>query len=286
VKTAVRTSKATTCLLAIYVIGINVWLFLAHAGDSLSDKGGGTVLGKFVYDTFSNPINAYTFVLAVFTILLAGAAFFQLLEMRKSSAVAILNAKTAYETLVVTNRPWISVDIGVVGDFVFTQQNEVRVAFEFTLKNVGSSPAANVEVDAKLISFLGDVRPIQKEIADKNRSRPGQLGHSGITIFPGEVVVQRYSLPISWEEIEAFNQKFAEDTDGILKPFWLRPILVGCVDYKFTFAEGHRQTGFILNLYHVAQTNPHGTFVFELAQGTFPANTLQLRRDFMAVPPD
>lgn len=64
------------------------------------------------------------------------------------------------------------------------------------------------------------------------------------------------------------------------------PTLVGVVDYKFTFAEGHHQTGFILDLRKRDVANPNIALHFDIQEGTVPRSRLWLIQGFMSVPPD
>jgi hypothetical protein len=181
----------------------------------------------------------------------AGLAFFgwrQSKDMKASIVVAKVAADAAKEsadvakdTLVATNRPWISVGISIGSDLTYDGQGDARVIINFVLKNVGKSPAANVQIDAEIVPIFGDTRPFQKAIADRNKIRPAGLGNLGVTLFPDEIQTHSHNLPISRASIDTHVKKMAADFgDDAAKKMGLTFLatLVGCVDYKFTFAEG------------------------------------------------
>jgi len=146
-----------------------------------------------------------------------------------------------------SNRPWINVEPQVGSDLTYDAQGDARIVINFFLQNVGKFPAANVHVDAEFVLIFGDSRPAQQAIADRNKARPAGLGSFGVTIFPGPPSVHSINLGISRKDIEAHHTdmlgRLGNPKDGI--PYQFLPALVGVVDYKFTFAEGYHQTGFI-----------------------------------------
>jgi hypothetical protein len=187
------------------------------------------------------------------------------------------------------NRPWVSVHPEIGSDLTYDAQGNARVVINFILQNVGKFPAANVQVDAEIVPIFGDARPLQKAIADRNNLRPAGLGNLGVTIFPGPPQIISLNLPISHTAIEAFNKKmvvnYGADEAKKMGMMYL-PTLVGVVDYKFTFAEGHHQTGFILDLRMRDLKHPNLALGFNVKDGTIPKSRLWLIQGFISVPPD
>jgi hypothetical protein len=68
-------------------------------------------------------------------------------DMQASIAAAEKSADIAERTIAATQRPWISIDIGINGDLVFDANGNAKVHLLFTLNNIGRSPATNVRVN-------------------------------------------------------------------------------------------------------------------------------------------
>lgn len=238
-------------------------------------------------------IARYNFWLTIFTGVLAFVAIIQIgflisadLIAGRSANAAKESADVARDTLIATNRPWVSVDIGIGSDLVYDTEGNARITINFLLKNVGKSPAANVQIIPKIAVIFGDSKSIQKEIAAAVRMKPPGLGNLGVTLFPGDTQLHAQSLPISRADIDAFNKKMAADYGEMSIGTAFLPTLVGCVDYKFTFTEGHHQTGFILDLRRRDPATPNAAFGFDIKDGNVAANRLSLIQGFIGVPPD
>lgn len=233
-------------------------------------------------------------LLAVFTFLLFLAGVGQgvfLYRADQATHIAADAAKqsadVAEKTLVATNRPWISVGISIGSDLTYDTQGDARVVINFVLKNVGNSPAANVQILSEIPVVFGDARPFQKAISDREKLRPAGLGNLGVTLFPGETQTHARNLPISRVSIEEFRRNMIADNGWPEDmPMAFLPTLVGCVDYKFTFAEGHHQTGFILELRKRDVANPNLALNFDVQEGAIPAHRLWLTQGFVGIPPD
>jgi hypothetical protein len=190
-----------------------------------------------------------------------------------------------------SNRPWISLQPEIGSDLTYDEQGNARIVINFILQNVGKFPAANVQIDAEIIPVFGDARPFQKAIAERNRLRPAGLGNLGVTVFPGPPQVHSQNLRIPRAAIEAFHKKIISDfgveakAEAKMGVTYL-PSLVGVVDYEFTFAEGHHQTGFILDLRKKDPRNPNAALHFDVQEGTIPKSRLWLIQGLMSVAPD
>jgi hypothetical protein len=244
--------------------------------------------------TTDDPIAFFTFWLVVLTAVLSVAAvvqFFFLLRADKTARISAEAAKksanVARDTLIVNNRPWMAVSISIGSDLTYDQQGDARVVIVFMLKNVGNSPAANVTVHAEIVPVFGDPMPFQKELSDRAKLRPDSLNIDGVTLFPGETQTHAHDLPITLASIQEYAQRIAANCGDEITKAWsgtFLPTLVGCVDYKFTFEEGHHQTGFILDLRRRDTATPDTAMHFDFAKAV-PAERLWLIQGFIGVPP-
>jgi len=245
---------------------------------------------------FPDSTAVFNLFLMIFTGVLAFGGLIQLNLLTRAEHIAAdtaqaakQSAEVAKDTLVATNRPWISVDIGIASDLTYDAQGDARIVIKFILKNVGKSPATNVRIEPEFAVIFGDSRPFQKAISDRQKLRPAGLGNLGVTLFPGETQIHSHNLPISRVAIDTYIKKMAADYgEEAAKTMGMSflPTLVGCVDYKFTFAEGHHQTGFILDLRKRDPTNPNIALHFDIAEGTIPADRLWLIQGFIGIAPD
>jgi hypothetical protein len=268
-----------------------------HPTAEKSDKGNNTQEKEIAFFDrwFPDSTAVFNLFLMIFTGVLAFGGLYQLSLLGRAEHIATETAQAAKQsadvakdTLVATNRPWISVDIGIVSDLTYDAQGDARIEIKFDLKNVGKSPAANIVIDAEIVPIFGDAKSLQKTISDRNNARPPTLGDLGITLFPGDERTMVINLPISRASIEASNkevwglsgEKTVDKTDLVYFP-----TLLGCVDYKFTFSPGHHQTGFILNLRKRDWSHPNASLGFNVKDGTIIRNDLWLTQGFIGVPP-
>lgn len=186
-----------------------------------------------------------------------------------------------------TERPWIRVASPTIGSpLTYDGNGDARIVINFVLTNTGKTPAINVELEAEIHPIFGDTRPMLKAVCDRQKLRSPKAGLLGISLFPGES--QRYglNLPITRAEIEAFNKNMIRDFGpgwGKGKQ-WITPLLVGCANYKFTFAEDHHQTPFVYSLGEGKNIGP-----INVEEGPVPMSKLTLQRylgGWISAPPD
>jgi hypothetical protein len=101
----------------------------------------------FIGETLKDPAAVFTFALAVIGVLQAGLFAIQLWFMRKSlkdTAAGVLEAieanKNSQKNFAADQRPWILISEPKIG-----MQDEEIVVFSAKAKNIGKSPAFNVE---------------------------------------------------------------------------------------------------------------------------------------------
>ena len=86
-------------------------------------------------------------------------------------------------------RPWIPPEIELASGWTWTPQGEGRVTLRFTLRNIGRSPATNVDVRTEIfpygLGFLETPAAVQKKLSQSKRRDALAPGEGmGWTIFP------------------------------------------------------------------------------------------------------
>jgi hypothetical protein len=161
----------------------------------------------------------WTEIVTVFlTLIIAAAAIWsawifqgQLIEARRATGFTQRQLEAAV-------RPWISAELAISGPITFDQQG-ARVDFTLWLKNVGHSPALNVDVNHKIINRQSG--PPFSEIKQECRGIPW-----GDTIFPEDKPwPRRFALPADPSELDR-SRTFT----GIRQQELLLNI-IGCIDY-------------------------------------------------------
>ena len=148
---------------------------------------------------------------------------------RQNALAAEKSARIAEDTLVATQRPWVTADIQVGGPLRY-DVNGANITVRFILRNIGHSPAMHVWIDAQVTAptFLAgdqwDLQGQQRQIISDLRSRPPYP--YGYVIFPGMTAVQDFTLMISQDELKKITKNvefIAPTVDGSCKlPFSLR----------------------------------------------------------------
>ena len=177
-----------------------------------------------------------------------------------------------------THRPWIPPDIQLASGWTWTPDGDGQVTLRFTLQNIGSSPATNVDVRTRIFPLgWGFLSPpeAQKSLSQSERRDPIAPGEGmGWTIFPNSPPrILDITMSISAADLEksrlAFKAEFPE-----INITTVHPIIVGCITYRF-IGEQH-QTGFIVELSRIDIDKPHLTFVLDPVQGNIPIGRLRL----------
>lgn len=151
-------------------------------------------------------------------------------------------------------RPWIKTEISFASDLTYSE-TRMSVTFHFALKNVGRSPALNVDGFPSLrptilfpaltgyIDLLEPMKEIRKycddfssDLAKLTRSAPW-----GAIVYPGETFEKDEAASIDIADIKrtlpAFNPAV------IAKPEPAAPILMlSCIDYQANLESRHHQT--------------------------------------------
>ncbi len=180
-----------------------------------------------------SPLGVISVVTAVGSAGIASASF----------SVAQRSSEIAERSLIAANRPWIKVDIEVGGAILFND-NGANFTLNYSLKNIGHSPATNVWVSAKAITPMfskdgtGTFNPrgeLLRIIADRKNDAPGPFGFA---LFPEETIVQPMTVSISKEELARATA---------IGPV-IYPRIVGSVSYRMGFDSQPHQSGFIVEV--------------------------------------
>ncbi len=177
------------------------------------------------------------------------------------------------------HRPWIPPDIQLASGWTWTADGEGRVTLRFTLRNIGRSPATNVNVRTEIFpSGWGFPNPAaaQKKLSQSERRDPIAPGEGmGWTIFPNSA--PRYldiTMSISAADFEKSRLAWKATYPELDNNTTVSPVIVGCITYRFV-GEQH-QTGFMLELSRIEPGEFHRTFVLDPAHGEIPIDRLRL----------
>jgi hypothetical protein len=185
-----------------------------------------------------------TLTICITTIFYTVFSALQWTATNKAANAAKSAADTAANQLELFDRPWVTIDASIASPLTY-DGTAVRIAFSFTPKNIGQSPAQNVLIVPELIPvFMGDdVRKEQQRICDG----AGQINSMfpRYVLFPNEPFVEPFALDLP---TEAINSHWGKLPPGMKAPDPIPIGLVGCVDYTYENSPKHHQTGFAFDV--------------------------------------
>lgn len=185
---------------------------------------------------------------------------------QQGAAAAEKSAKIAEDTLVATQRPWVTVSIQVGGPLTYSVKG-ATIAVRFNLKNIGHSPAIHVWNDVQIITpafdkndyWNPDPQAKLRQIFSNLKNQPPHP--MGYVLFPGTTVVQKVTVMINSEELK----RITEHDDFIM------PVVMGAVSYRFAF--GNRDvhlTGFSVDVCRSDKPRPESTAKNRSPAAIFP----------------
>lgn len=204
---------------------------------------------------------------AVFLVLTLAATAF-------TSCAAMKSVKISHRTLVVSQRPWVSVKLKIASSLIF-KDGEGRIEIHCLLRNFGPSPANNVEVLQEIVPMQHKAWDEIVRITENARKRHPRkmLGHK---IFPNEEFTYRTNIPISRKKIEEIATELGfPDLEGVVYP-----VIVGCVIYNSTLNDDNHTTEFMVTLGQRDPTNPKIMLGFKTDDGEIPQDQLVLTHGF------
>ena len=158
--------------------------------------------------------------------------------------------QTAKDHLLAANRPWLKVSATIQSGIKW-QDDKIELSFLFLVENVGSSPALNVELDAKIDPWGGDTREAHKERCEGWRAVV--LQH-GALLFPGDKFTQEWTMRITAEDVAKAREEMVPGVDLGLSPIF--PILNGCAVYKSSHGAANHITAFSFRFGELTDNNP------------------------------
>jgi hypothetical protein len=180
-------------------------------------------------------------------------------------------ADTGRDTLIASNRPWLDVDISIVGPLMFDSAG-AHLEANIITSNLGHSPAIHVAKGQEFIQVIaGSPNPWQ-EIKRRCQSADGQSAlpaNRGVTqtIFPGKPQSEHWNLTLSLTEMSK------EIIPGERLPF-IYPAIVWCVAYGADFSKSTHHTGYAWNVLRSAPQLRGGIGLIDPSAGNVPAGQL------------
>lgn len=142
---------------------------------------------------------------------------------RDAAKEARRSADVAEQSVIATDRPWISIDMTIASPLKFPVEDErdITLKVDCTWKNIGKSPAANVRVN---IGMTGGYSDTDAKISDaiENAGRPYLVAMvlGGQPLFPGEGLeftdILKLPLASFKSAMEQWNQS-CEEEDRIVR---------------------------------------------------------------------
>jgi len=228
---------------------------------------------------FPDSISVFTFWLALCTILLAIVAVVQLGYIgraetisEKSANAAKKAADIARDTLIASQRSWVSVKASISGPLIF-DKNGATTTIAIEMSVIGNTPALRINPHVWMsVMRSGTPVPFQEHELKCQEART-ERAFFGFTLFPGETFPAAvgggsysFGVKASSADIESALPLSADKKAVNLYVF-------GCVDYTFpTDPEGHHQTQFF---YEVQRNGPPG--LVNADAGRIPPEQLELR---------
>ena len=226
-----------------------------------------------------DPVAKFTGWVAIYTLVLAVATI-------GSGFILYKTDLTLYETLLATQRPWISVEIAPISD-LFINPGSMDGQFRFSLKNVGKSPAISVAVTAEIVleSFHTDI-PVEQARICKNSITSIFFPSlkAGYMIFPDEKFIQDKVLSVKRSDLDAYLAAREKEWSAAKapgeRPKWIEATIVGCALYRFAFGPEHdvHETGFSVRLRSSPSETPNLDLPIDVSQSRVPLNTLKTDR--------
>ncbi len=217
-------------------------------------------------------------VATIFMALFTGTLWWATIKMQRVSEETLVHLRREFEA---EHRPWIPADVQVEGGWRWTREGDGRVALRFMLRNVGRSPATNVEIEPRMFPLgwgFPDPPTAQKELSLSVRRGPISPGQGmGLTLFPDSPPRPFiYDIAVGAADIKRSQQAFKEMyPDAPAAPAFITPIIVGCILYRF-LGEQH-QTGFMFEVGRVDPDTPNVTLTLDPARGDIPPGQLRLK---------
>jgi len=190
---------------------------------------------------------------------------YQLREMQTASDLTREGIRISAETLIATQRPWVSIEMTILGPLTF-DANGAGINIGVTLKNDGHSPAMHVRnfvtLDPDTAGHKGpDFCELQRTQTAQNFAQ---------VLFPEDTVLDVHTARADSGEIKRAMQRTG-----------INPLITACVDYLSEFNNIRHQTKLTANLLKKI-TTPGGIAAIKPNEGNVPKSDLYLEQIFGA----
>jgi hypothetical protein len=176
-------------------------------------------------------------VTLVVVIIYAGLTAWQGCSNKKSADAAKTSADVAHDSLVLSNRPWVSAEVYLTSPLQFSDAG-ASITLDVRLQNVGHSVAKSVGAWPALTFDRINALTKQQELCDKANAPINAKSDFGYLLFPDQPAI-RVPTAASASKEDIANA-VAKSPGGSITPY-----LLVCVDYQSTVEGQHRQTKLI-----------------------------------------
>jgi hypothetical protein len=212
----------------------------------------------------------------------------QLPELHTSAEAAKRAADTAGRELELSERPWVSADLTLVGPLVFDKDG-AHVTARLSLKNSGHSPAVrgfyNIDFFAPFLMHP-DPRKRRDDLCKNTTGESALPSNAWLskTWFPGDQPPVDIKIGMSERDIHAAMVEIpdalfpnARERYGINppRPPYIFPVVITCIAYRPSFADVQYHTSLVLDL---LRRDPKKAI--DPNKGDIPVSDLGLFQDF------
>ncbi len=190
---------------------------------------------------------------AAITLGIVVVSLYQLKEARRATEKAGEQLKAIQQQTEVSERPWISVSIVPKGQLAFGTDS-ASLSFDVTMKNVGKSVALNVDPIGKLFpanfkEAFTNAEASKWQAENCGQPKPPPIPNpnphpfvSSLYLFPEEQTSAKGSATGTPTNYEMGTDMSKDEIMKGINPripgqvkAYISPVLVGCVEYRFSF---------------------------------------------------
>jgi hypothetical protein len=204
---------------------------------------------------------------------------------QKAANAAESAADTARYALVVSERPWLKVDVQMDAPITFDAGGSATIQVTLTATNIGHSIAKFVAFDPGIAVAIDDATEFndaaarQKIECDRFRQETPPWRTASDVIFPGDTASMVYSVRVPVPKVD-MSRAIAPTSSA--NEHILHPSIYGCVNYQFPLvpseAKVNHQTRFLFSISGV-NAGPSGPIWAPIIIGvTTPVERLVVRR--------
>jgi hypothetical protein len=197
---------------------------------------------------FPDSISLYTLFLVLFTAILAFGGIIQLKFLNRAERISATAAKAAQDsadvarqTLITSNRPWITISHLMAVSPLTWDEKGARLTVNWKIKNVGKSPAFDLSGEAdgfiansKRYATGTELENFCKHLREKQIAR-AEAGQHQEVLFPDEEISQGFGLLFPREQLEG--------TMKVGDKQFINPVILVCIDYRSPITNARHATG-------------------------------------------